>query len=123
MSRLGTIAVDSSKPREVVEPVEQTGRELAHLNERRDSHENCKDLAKCERELILVGFVHPEFDAGHPVQKRDNDHRDEMNEREVFTHNRYNLPKVHTIRFTWRPDDATSEEDRDDPTQNNEEEG
>jgi len=93
------------------------------LNERRDGHEKCKDLAKCERPLIFVGVLYSEFDAGYPVQERNYDYRDEVNERKVFAHNRQDLPEVHTIRFTRRPDDASFEEDRGDPGQNDQEEG
>jgi hypothetical protein len=45
-------------------------------------------LAKCERELVFIGVVYPELNAGHPVQERDDDHGDEVNEGEVFAHNR-----------------------------------
>jgi len=87
--------------------VEEAGREFAHLNERRDGHENCEDLAKCERELVFVGVVYPEFDASDPVHERDDDQGDEVNEREVFAHDHQDLPEVHTIRFTRWPDDMS----------------
>lgn len=53
------------------------------LDERRTAH-----LTECERELVFVGVIYSEFDAGHPVRERDDDNRDEVNEREVFTDHR-----------------------------------
>lgn len=49
-------------------------------------------LAKCECELVFVGVINPEFDAGYPVQERDDDHGDEVNEWEVFAHNCPDVP-------------------------------
>jgi len=117
------MAIHSSEPRKFVEPAEQAGREHAHLDERWDGHENCEDLTKCECELVFIGVVYPEFDAGHPIRERDDDHGDEVNEREVFADDCQDLPEVETIGLTPWPDDVSFEEDGDDPSQSDQEEG
>lgn len=51
------MAIHSSKPREIVEPAEQTGREHAHLDEWWDGHENSEDLASV-RTIERLGLAH-----------------------------------------------------------------
>lgn len=42
---------------------------------------------------------HPKFNAGHPVRERNNDHRDEVDEWEIFTHDRPISP--HLSALAW----------------------
>ena len=101
-------------------------------------------MAKRERELVFVRVIYPNFNAGHPVQERDDDYRDEVNEREVFANDcpdttsfvsprllwitrqekhLQDLPEIKTIALARWPDDASFEEDRDDPCKNDQDQG
>lgn len=95
--------------------MEQARCKFAHLDDRGYCHEKCEDLAKRECELVFVGVVHPDFDAGHPVQKWDDDNRDEVDKWEIFAHDCQDPPEIETVRLAWRPDDTSFEDDRDGP--------
>lgn len=100
-------------------------------------------MAERERELVFIGVPHPDFDAGHPIHERDDNYGDEVNEWEIFAHDRpstsfispnfgtkygmrkknsQDLPEVETIGLTRWPDDVSFEVDCDGPGQNDQEE-
>lgn len=55
--RFGSVTVNASEPCEVIEPAEETGRELAHLDGRRYGHEEREDLEPVGIERFGLGCI------------------------------------------------------------------